>query len=117
MSKDKAAKPEIVETPTTPTIDAPPASTEKPKATKEEIKAMVAKYVKADADVLTAKAMFDKAMEVRGEIAKEIYVKSGKGKYSVGGEIMTLMSRSSKKSGKESYFFKGQNDDEVIGGD
>jgi hypothetical protein len=85
--------------------------------TTEEIKAMVAVYSKADDDVTTAKAMWDKAMEVRSAAVKVIHDRAGKGKYKIKGEIVTLTSRKSKKTGKESFFFKGKNDDEVIGGD
>jgi hypothetical protein len=85
--------------------------------TKEEIKAMVAVYVKADDDVTTAKALHDKALEARSAAVKMIYAKCGKGKYSIKGEVVTLTSRKSKKTGKESFFFKGKNDEDVIGGD
>lgn len=107
--------PEAPETPDAP--GTPDTSTDTPPATKEEVKALIAIYVKADNDVDTAKAMYDKAMEVRNAAAKVIHDKAGKGKYRIKGEICTLMSRKSKKSNKESYFFKGQSDDEVIGGD
>jgi hypothetical protein len=90
---------------------------EKPKPTKDEIKAMISAYIKADDDVTTAEALLKKALEVRGVAAKEIHDKSGKAKYMIRGEVLTLTSRKSKKTGKETYFFKGQTDDDVIGGD
>src|SRR5271170_746310 len=91
--------------------------TDKPKPTTEQTKAMIAVYVKADDDVETAKAMYDKALEVRDAAVQTLYAASGKGKYRIRGEVVTLTSRKSKKTGKESVFFKGKNDDEVIGGD
>jgi len=89
-----------------------------PKASKEAVNKLIAKYTKADEAVSSAKAALEKATEARATVCKELAATSGKGKYRVNGEIVTLTSRKSKKTEQETFFFKGKNDDdEVLGGD
>jgi len=106
------------ETTTTPATQTLTPETPIVKASPEEVKNMLAAYVIFHGEVKAAEAALEAAKERCNNLCRDLAEKSGKGKYRVQGEIKTLSSKKSKKTQKESFFFRGQDDDEtVLGGD
>jgi hypothetical protein len=88
------------------------------KASPEEVKSILAAYVVLHGEVKTCEKATEDAKERCNNLLRDLAEKSGKGKYRVQGDIKTLSSKKSKKTGKEAFFFRGQDDDEtVLGGD
>lgn len=95
-------------------------SEEKPKLSNTEIKALINAYSALKADAVRAKEALDTANQRVNDICKDLAERVGKGWYSVQGQRMMLTSRKSKGSGeggKESFYFRAEGSDEVLGGD
>jgi hypothetical protein len=80
---------------------------------KEELKSVWAEVFAADSKVKEAEAALKAAIRVRSNALQTIVEGSGKGPFSVRGQIMTIRCRSSKTGGEPNYFLVGKGESEI----
>lgn len=92
----------------TPTLPATPTMTGK------EIKAAFAAYGKANQAVQAAEEALEEVMAKRSAIVEQIANGAGKGPFSYDGTILTPVCRTSKITGKSTWFFKGPGKSDLV---
>ncbi len=85
-----------------------------PEISDAERKRMFVAYGKATAEIDKLKEELEKLLAARSSLVEEIATKCGRGPFSFKGQVLTVVARTTKATGQQTWFFKGPASTDVI---